>query len=239
MRFGTGDSVLAIALGLGSSITWGIGDFVGGREVRRSTLLTVMVTSQVISLVVLTCLVAINHTPPADVSRLAGAVVGGVAIMAGYLLYYQALAIGTMSIIAPISATGAAVPVIYGVVTGERPAPLQFIGIAAALIGVVLASREGGAPPEHRSGGTSIVLALISAVCFGTYYVAIRDSARDGVLWTVFTARVAGVVLLAALVVWRFRGPLTAALRGRPRGRSAQQRCGLGRRFAAGSGCSR
>ena len=49
-----------------------------------------------------------------------------------------------MSIVAPLSATGAAVPVLVGLATGERPGPLQVAGIVVAIAGIVLAARERG-----------------------------------------------------------------------------------------------
>ena len=56
--------------------------------------------------------------------------------------FYRGLAIGTMSIVAPVSATGAAVPVLVGLASGERPGALQLAGILVAMAGIVLAARE-------------------------------------------------------------------------------------------------
>ena len=56
-----------------------------------------------------------------------------------------------MSIVAPIVATSAIVPVLAGVlIDGERPGALQWVGIVAALAGVALASREPGAHDGDR-----------------------------------------------------------------------------------------
>ena len=79
--------------------------------------------------------------PPAfgDVApAMAGAVLGIAALGA----FYKALSIGTMSIVAPVSATGAAVPVLVGVASGERPGAVQVAGIVVAMVGIVLAARE-------------------------------------------------------------------------------------------------
>jgi drug/metabolite transporter (DMT)-like permease len=114
------------------------------------------------------------------------------------------LSIGTMSIVAPISATGAVVPVIVGIAQGERPAALQLAGIAAAIVGVVLASREDDAALRHEGRAPSrmsILLALVAAAGFGTFFVGLRSSARADVIWALLAARLAGVVLLAAALV--------------------------------------
>jgi drug/metabolite transporter (DMT)-like permease len=108
-----------------------------------------------------------------------------------------------MSVVAPISATAAAVPVLVGLVEGERPSTLQIAGMAAALAGVILASREpieeGAAPPNR----TAIGLALVAAAGFGTFFVGIdKASATAEVPWVIVVQRCCSLALLviAALV---------------------------------------
>jgi drug/metabolite transporter (DMT)-like permease len=113
--------------------------------------------------------------------------------------FYRGLAIGTMSVVAPISATAAAVPVLVGVIEGERPGALQVAGMAAALAGVILASREpieeGGAPTNRASIG----LALVAAAGFGTFFVGVdKASASAEVPWVMLVQRGCSLVLLVA-----------------------------------------
>jgi drug/metabolite transporter (DMT)-like permease len=117
--------------------------------------------------------------------------------------FYRALAIGTMSVVAPISATGAAVPVLVGLAEGERPGVLQVAGMAVALAGVILASREpieeGAAPPNRAAIG----LALVAALGFGTFFVGIdRASETAEVPWVIVVQRCCSlaVLLIATLV---------------------------------------
>jgi len=118
--------------------------------------------------------------------------------------FYRALAIGTMSVVAPISATAAAVPVLVGLAEGERPGGLQIAGMVAALAGVILASREPveeGCPPANRA---AIGLALVAAAGFGTFFVGIdRASATAEVPWVIVVQRCCSVslLLIATLVV--------------------------------------
>lgn len=108
-----------------------------------------------------------------------------------------------MSIVAPISATGSAVPVVVGLATGERPSALQLVGILAAGVGVVLASRE--APHEDearaRAGRASIGLALVAALGFGAFFVGMDRAADVDVLWAMLAARVADAVLLVPVAL--------------------------------------
>jgi drug/metabolite transporter (DMT)-like permease len=193
--------VLALALALGSSLCWGMSDFLGGVQSRRQPLLTVMLVSQAAALLGLLVVVAARGAGPPHLVKLLPALGAGAAGMVALTAFYRALAIGTMSIVAPISATGAVVPVVVGIAQGERPAALQLAGIAAAIVGVVLASREDDAALRRDArvpSRLSIPLALVAAAGFGTFFVALRSSARVDVPWALLAARVAGVMLLVA-----------------------------------------
>jgi drug/metabolite transporter (DMT)-like permease len=196
--------VLGLGLALSASLGWGVADFIGGLQARRLPLLYVMLLSQGIALAVLIVVVAVAGHGPPRVERLWPAAAGGLAGIAGLAAFYRALAIGTMSIVAPIAATGVSLPVIVGIADGERPAALQLVGIAAAIAGVVLVSRE----PDRDDAGrrvarTSVLLAVLAAIGFGALAVGLRSSARADVLWALVAARGAGWVAVAtAFLAW-------------------------------------
>jgi len=110
--------------------------------------------------------------------------------------FYRGLAIGTMSVVAPISATAAAVPVLVGLAEGERPGTLQVTGMVVALAGVILASRESEPAEDAEPGAgrpasrAAVGLALVAAVGFGTFFVGVdRASATAEVPWVVLVQR--------------------------------------------------
>jgi uncharacterized membrane protein len=196
--------MLAVALGLSSSVCWGLADFLGGIQSRRVSVLAVLLVSQGAGLLAIGIGVAIAAPPAPGIGDLWPAAVAGLAGALALSAFYRALAIGTMSIVAPISATGAAVPVIVGIATGDRPSALQLAGILAAVIGVILASRElDEDQPAGSPGATSIVLALLAALGFGTFFVGMHDAADASVPWALLTARAASVggVMVAVLAV--------------------------------------
>ena len=118
-----------------------------------------------------------------------------------------------MGVVAPISATAAVVPVVVGIAGGDRPAALQYAGIALALIGVVLASREevgGAAADRARRRAGAAVGARLRAVLRRAWTVPATTTSR----WAMLVNRITSVsVLLAAFAVLR---PPLAARRGRP-----------------------
>jgi drug/metabolite transporter (DMT)-like permease len=203
--------VLGIALALASSLSWGVADFIGGTQSRRLAVLTVVLVSQASGLVVLGLVLAARGRGAPALEHLLPAAAGGIAGLVGLGAFYRGLALGTMSIVAPIAATGVALPVLVGVAGGDRPAALQLVGIAAAVIGVALASLERPEGAAARSvARESVALALLAAVGFGLFFVGMRSSARSDPLWATFAARTASVIALLALTAWR-RPPLGQA----------------------------
>jgi drug/metabolite transporter (DMT)-like permease len=198
--------VLALTLAFGASVAWGSADFLAGVGCRRLALLTVLLVSQAIGLVLLLPVVlALAESPPAVSFVLLGALAGAFNAAALAALY-RGLARGTMGVVAPIAATDAVIPVLFGVLTGERPAPLAALGIWLALVGVVLASRPGreeeGDPGRRRdSTATSVGLAVVAAVCFGCFVVALNGASEGGALWAVTFSRLTTVGLLATMAL--------------------------------------
>ncbi len=136
--------------------------------------------------------------------------------------FYRALAIGTMSIVAPLSATGAGVPVLVGLASGERPAAIQLIGIVLAMVGVMLAGREAGEPDAEarRTARASVALALLAALGFGTFFVGIDQAEQSAdVAWVLLSARGPETLLLiVAFALSRARVPRDSATLRRARG---------------------
>ena len=206
--------MLAVALGLSSSLFWGLGDFLGGLQSRRVRVLAVLLVSQASGLAAIAIGIAIARPDAPPLADLWPAAAAGLAGAIALSAVYRALAIGTMSIVAPISATGAAVPVIVGIAGGDRPAALQLAGIVAAVVGVVLASRELDEPhPEgHVPERTSIALALVAALGFGTFFVGMDAGADASVPWALLANRIASVSAVL-LVVAAARIPLPGSPR--------------------------
>jgi drug/metabolite transporter (DMT)-like permease len=202
--------VSAIALALGASFAWGLGDFVGGLKSRSLHVLTVLALSQVAGFAAVLAWLGLSGDGFPGWTTLSWAGAAGVGGCLGLAALYRGMAVGTMGIVAPISALSAAIPFTVGVASGERPSVLQVVGIALALTGVALASRE----PAHRGSGRAagVGLALVAALGFGLYFVFLDRAAEQSVPWAVSTARGTSSVLAigAALAVG-------AALRpGRP-----------------------
>ena len=138
-------------LGLGSGLCWGAADFFGGVQSRHLPALTVAFWSQVAGALAIATALAIEGTPP-DATGFAWGLAAGIGGGCALTLFYRGLAEGTMSIVAPISACGAIVPVAAALLTGNQPGTLAALGVLAAVTGIILVSRPTPANPGARSG---------------------------------------------------------------------------------------
>src|SRR5919108_703771 len=222
--------MLAAVLALASSLSWGLSDFLGGLQSRRHSLLAVLVLSQGFALVVLAATIAAGASIRHDAAATAWAVGSGMLGLLGLTAFYRALAIGTMSIVAPLSATGAVIPVLVGLASGERPRTLQLVGMALALVGGVLAGREAAEPDAQarRAGRTAVLLALLAAVGFGSFFAGMDRAQESGDgAWVLLAARTPEVLLLlAACAVRRPVSGRDGAARARGAARAAHARPG-------------
>ncbi len=194
--------MVALGLALGASIAWGGSDFLAGLVTRRLPVLTVLVLSQAAGLVLLLILLALagQPPPPADAVLIAGG--AGLAEMIGFAALYRALAIGPMTVVAPLASLAAIVPVAWGVAGGERPAPVVAVGLAMAVgCGALVAFEHDPAARRRSRIAPGAALAALSALAFGAFFVG-TSAASDagGVAWTVAVNRSTSFAALALVV---------------------------------------
>jgi drug/metabolite transporter (DMT)-like permease len=187
--------MLGIALGLGSSIAWGISDFMGGLQTRRMSALSVLLISQPVGLVLALAVALVVGGDSMDLGDAAIAAGAGATAVLALGAFYRAMALGSISVVATIGALGVLVPFIAGIARGESPRALPIAGAGAALVGVLLVAREPD--PEWRSASAAAVgLAALSALGFGLFFLGLDLSAPPNPAWTIVLARVGGVAVL-------------------------------------------
>jgi uncharacterized membrane protein len=218
--------MLALLLALGASLFWGLGDIVAGLTSRRGSAIAVTAMSQVAGAAGAAGVLLLLGRAWPGWPGLLPALLAGMALSISAATYFRALAIGTMSVVGPIGASGAAVPVVVGMVQGERPSLLQVAGIVIALAGIVLASRESPEakvpvtpgemlPPEEVTGRTaptpgdyrrSILLAVVSALTYGLLLLGLARSAQYDPYWPPFITRTVSLLILSLVIVSKRQG---------------------------------
>jgi drug/metabolite transporter (DMT)-like permease len=189
----------AIALALGASLTWGFADFFGPLKGRTLGALRVLVYVQLGGLVAIAVIVAVRGKGPAGAAALL-AIPAAISGTLGLYAYYRGMAVGAMSIVAPIAGISAVVPVAFGIATGDRPSAWQLLGIACALGGVFLASREPGRTGPRVAAGVG--LALLAAIGFGGYFPPMHAAGDADFWWAslIFRMTSTSVILLAVAI---------------------------------------
>jgi drug/metabolite transporter (DMT)-like permease len=195
--------MIAVALALGAAVAWGAADFLGGLKSRAVATIVVVAFGQATGLVLVAAFVAARGEGSPATRFIVYAVLAGMAGAVGIAALYRGLAVGSMSIVAPITATGAVIPVAVGVGTGERPTALQGAGLALALGGVVLAARQPGGETLRGRVAAGVGLALLAALGIGSFLVALDAASEGGVAWALLVQRSVclGLVLAAAVLL--------------------------------------
>jgi drug/metabolite transporter (DMT)-like permease len=169
--------------------------------------LAVLAVAQPVGLAAIAIIVAVGRQPWPGTSVLLAApaaVLGTVGLVA----FYRGMAAGTISLVAPIAATGALIPVAFGLATGERPSSFQLTGIVLAVGGAVVTSYEPGTAERRGGLAAGVAWALVAAIGFGGFFIPMHEAAEDGFLWAVLVFRIASTTLvLAATLVVRPRLP--------------------------------
>ncbi|MEP7201788.1 MAG: DMT family transporter [Ilumatobacteraceae bacterium] len=192
---------MAIVLAALCAVTYGLADYCGGRASRAVASALVTLIGQATSLLLVVAGVILIGTPMASAHDVwwgaAGGAAGGLALIA----FYQALSRGAMTVVAPITAIISVVlPVIVGLLLGERPSVAALVGIVVACLGIVLVSGAVGTRHQETRFST-IVLAAAAGLGFGFIFIAFARTADDSGLWPLLAARAASLPVVAIVVV--------------------------------------
>ncbi len=191
---------MAVLLALCSAATYGVGDFCGGMAARRVPATTVLLWSHLLGLSLLLADAPFVGGTAGGRDLLIGGL-GGLAGAAGVGLLYKGLSVGPMSVVAPITALlSATVPIVVGLVQGDRPTLGVVVGMVGALVAIVLVSAEGGGSlrPSDLRG---VALALGAGLGFGVFFVALSYTGEDSGIWPLVAARTASVTVVGGLAL--------------------------------------
>ena len=207
---------MVIVFALAAAVLYGSADFLGGAATRQSRALPVAVLSVPAGAVVM-LLAAVIAGGPVPTAGLGWAVAAGAVGAVGLIVFYNGLAAGPMTVVAPVSALMSTVlPVGVAVALGERLSGWVYLGVAACLVAIVLVSLERGTAPDrprgHQAAVRGVGYGVTCGLLFGIFYVFLRNAGSSGVFWPVGISRLANFAVVLAV----------AALAGaRPVGRQA------------------
>lgn len=192
--------MITIILALGSSVAYGVTDFLGGMAARRIPVLLLGSITQPLGLLLLLLFIPFTEGVLSQEAIVWGAV-SGLGGAAAYICLFRALAIGPMSVASPLSAVVAVIlPVAAGVLFGERLPWVAWVGIGLGIGAVLMVSQVHEDAP-HPVTARMLWLAGGAGVFISVFLVALERSPSDSGLWPLVVIRVVTSVLLLALAL--------------------------------------
>ena len=197
---------MAVVLALLSAFGYGLGDFIAGMLSRRVHYAVVAIVAGIAAPIVtiIAVLVATPVVPTPD--ALFWGAVSGVGTGLGSLALFRGLGRGRMGVVAPVSAiTAAVLPVILGVVLGDRPESLAWVGVFLAIPAIWLVSAPAH-DPEVTSGdrpriATSVSDGLLAGAGFALLFIGLKLAGDGSGLWPVFANELAALPIMAVAFV--------------------------------------
>jgi uncharacterized membrane protein len=194
---------VTVVLGLLAALSYGAADFAGAIAARRQSAVTILMYSYPVGAVLMTALQPLFPGHLTAHVLLFGAL-GGLSGMIGVSFMYQLMVSAPMNVISPVTGVlAAAMPVIFGVVLGERPAVAAWLGIGIGGVAVVLCSRTSEENPLGRIATRVLLLALVSGIGFGLYFVFLARAGQGAGLWPLVVSRWTSSILILPVALQR------------------------------------
>jgi drug/metabolite transporter (DMT)-like permease len=204
--------VLYVALAAFSGLIWGVGDFAGGKATQQAAVLPVVWISKLVSLPLLAIYLVATYVPVTAVGIAWGGL-AGVAGVVGLVLFYRALSAGAMTVVAPITGvTSAAIPVVVGLISGERPSALRLLGVGCALLAIALVSMSPRPAGRRQLVTWRLVAAALGAgMGFALFFILLAvagESAGASVgLWPIAGSQLSALIIGGLLILMARPGP--------------------------------
>lgn len=194
---------MTAVFGLLAAMLYGTSDFLGGLAARSRNAVTVLLYSYPVGAVLMTAMLPFFAGTLTAHAFWFG-VLGGLSGLIGVTALYHVMTLAPMNVVSPVSAVLAAiVPVVFAVAIGERPGALAWLGIAFGIVAVVLVSRTTDDHPLGRVSGRALLLACLSGVGFGLYFIFLARAGHDSGVWPLLISRYASAVLIVPLALSR------------------------------------
>ena len=192
-----GDVPVTVLFALLAAGGYGFADFIAGVCSRRSNATLVSMFSQGVAGIVVLIL-TLNSGSSNSTSAMLWGALAGVGSAFGVLCLYRGFSIGRISVVAPVSAvTAAAVPTLVGVLLGERPSTIAWLGIALAIPATALIGRVG----DEHVGPSGFLEGLGAGIAFSVMFIGLHGAGNSAGLWPVVWLSLVAVVVLLPLAL--------------------------------------
>jgi drug/metabolite transporter (DMT)-like permease len=189
--------MIAVLLALLGAAAYGVSDFLGGIFGKRASPWAVAATGGAGGAVVALLLTVADPGSPTG-ADLAWGAAAGIGNGTGTAFLYRGLSSGRMGVVAPVSGVLAVIlPVAVGVATGERPGPLVWLGILAAVPAIWLVAREPSTGPASGPGGSGLGDGVLAGLGFGALFTCLGQVPDDAGFSPLVLNQVVGIAVIA------------------------------------------
>ena len=189
--------MVAVSLSLLAAVAYGVSDFLSGVASRAVHYARVALLVQLVMTLSTWAVVAI-FGGTASQGAVVWGLVAGLGTSAGTVLLYRGLGAGQMNVVAPLSAaTAALVPVIVGLVLGERPSWLVLVGVLLIIPAIWLISATPPQPGSTARFAEGAVDGLLAGVGFALSFIALDRAPDDAGLWPAAWAQLSALAVIA------------------------------------------
>ena len=188
-----------------AALFYGLADYSGSRASRFANSASITFFGQAMAFMGIGVFLLFARTPVMPLESWLWTTGGGFGGALALVAFYKAMSMGSMTVIAPITAViGLSVPVIAGVLSGERPSGSAWIGIllatvAVALVADVLDRHDLPTPPRV------IWMAVAAGLGFGMIFVCMGNASHVHGVWPLFGQRLVSVPTVAAIALIQTR----------------------------------
>lgn len=203
--------VIGVFFAFTASLIWGAADFSGGVATRRGNQYQVLALASISGLAVLIALGILRSEAVPSVMSSIWASCAGISGALGIAALYRALSLGNAAIASPTAAViGAALPVLFGILTEGLPSSTRSVGFIVAVFGIWLVSKsQNRSIPVSRKG---LVLAVLAGIGFGGFFILIAQVDRESVFAPLAVSKTVSLLVALLILLLRREGLPSVAL---------------------------
>ena len=200
------------AWGIAAVMAWGTSDFLGGYFTRRANAFLFTAIFNLGGLTLMGTLATATHAPSLSARSVLWILAGGVSGSAGMAIFFRALSMGRMGLVAPVVAVlSAAIPALVSMFTEGLPGRVSIFGFFLAGTGLWLITRS-----EEADGRGNIELAFAAGVAFSGFFICIHQAGNGSAFWFATFTKIGGLAVTGLIVVLHrtFREITASGVRG-------------------------
>ncbi|MDC7124693.1 MAG: EamA family transporter [Spirochaetales bacterium] len=193
---------MVIIYALLSAAAYGTADFMGGFSSRKNAVTTTAIWTQLTGLIMAAIAALILGSTNVGLVDILWGIASGFSGVTGLLILYKGLSCGKVSIVSPSAAlAGAIIPVIFGLLIGERPPILTWIGIAFSIPAIIFLSWEKGEKEDHTI--KSLQYGLLAGTFFGGFFILLSQTSETSGMWPLAAAKFGSLLLSFSILLFR------------------------------------